>query len=260
MDKIALIGFPYDEKSSYEHGPALAPPLIREALHSGSMNFYAESGRSIKGCYDDLGDSTIEDIFDIESTILDQLTDYSKILSLGGDHAITYPIIKALARKYPDLAILHIDAHPDLYQSFEGDPLSHACPFARIMEDKLASRLVQVGIRAANPHQLEQAERFGVEMHQMKDLRIADIKTFDQPLYISLDLDGIDPAHAPGVSHHESGGLTTRQVIDLFQNLDAEVIGGDIVEYNPLRDHKKMTAYLAAKLLKEMMATFIDKR
>src|ERR1017187_4286495 len=85
-------------------------------------------------------------------------------LSLGGDHSITYPIVKAFARRYPELTIFHFDAHPDLYDEFEGNRLSHACPFARIMEAGLAKRLVQMGIRTINRHQREQAQRFGVEV------------------------------------------------------------------------------------------------
>ena len=91
-------------------------------------------------------------------------------VSLGGDHSITYPIVKAFARRYPELTIFHFDAHPDLYDEFEGNRLSHACPFARIMEAGLAKRLVQVGIRTINGHQREQAKRFGVEVVEMRGL------------------------------------------------------------------------------------------
>ena len=123
------------------------------------------------------------------------------------------------------------------------------------MEQGLADRLVQVGIRTLNPHQAEQAEKYGVEIHPMRGLDLARVpRSFANPLYLSLDLDGIDPAFAPGVSHHEPGGLTTRQVIELIQGLDAEIVGADIVEYNPLRDFQNMTAFLAAKLLKEIAA------
>ena len=154
---------------------------------------------------------------------------------------------------YPKLDILQIDAHADLYDEFEGDQYSHACPFARIMENGLAERLIQVGIRTLNPHQAEQAEKFKVEIHQMKNLDLSKITKFENPLYISLDMDGFDPAFAPGVSHYEPGGLSTRQVLDLIQNINAEVIGADIVEYNPKRDFQNMTAFLAAKMIKELL-------
>ena len=254
MTKISIQGIQYDDKSSYQQGPKLAPPLIREALNCGSMNMCAENGVSIENLeLSDKGDFDIKEYFDIESITYSHLETNDRLLTLGGDHSITFPIIKAHHNKYPKLDILHIDAHGDLYHEFEGDKYSHACPFARIMENGFASRLVQVGIRTLNAHQEAQAEKFGVEIHQMRGLDLSKITKFDNPLYISLDLDGFDPAFAPGVSHHEPGGLTTREVIELIHNLDAEVVGADIVEYNPNRDVQKMTAFLAAKMMKEIL-------
>lgn len=260
MSKIVIQGIQFDEKSSYERGPALAPSLIRDALYGGSMNSYTETGITIENQpIEDKGDFDIKDYFDIEKITSTHLNEGSKILTLGGDHSITYPIIKAHQAQYPKLDILHIDAHGDLYDEFEGDKFSHACPFARIMENGLAVKLVQVGIRTLNDHQKEQAKKFGVEIHTMKDLDLNQIPSFKNPLYISLDLDGLDPAYAPGVSHHEPGGLTTRQVLDIIHNLKGEVIGADIVEYNPHRDHKQMTAFLAAKLMKEILGKLLER-
>lgn len=254
MQKIIIQGIKFDEKSSFQKGPKLAPPLIREALNSGSMNFFAENLSTIENpAIVDVGDFEIAEYFDIEEVTEKHLNQNCKILTLGGDHSITFPIIKAHHRKYPKLDILQIDAHGDLYDEFEGDKYSHACPFARIMENGFAVKLVQVGIRALNTHQAEQAEKFNVEIHEMKDLDLGKISKFQNPLYISLDMDGFDPAFAPGVSHHEPGGLTSRQVIDLIQSIDTEVIGADIVEYNPTRDFQNMTAFLAAKMMKEIL-------
>lgn len=258
MSKIIIQGIQYDEKSSYQQGPKLAPPLIREALNSGSFNMFAENGINVDELnIVDKGDFEISEYFDIEKITSSQLEGGSKILTLGGDHSITFPIIKAHHAKYPKLDILQIDAHSDLYDEFEGDKYSHACPFARIMENGYAVKLVQVGIRALNTHQSEQAEKFGVEIHEMKDLDLTSIPKFENPLYISLDLDGLDPAFAPGVSHHEPGGLSSRQVIDLIQSIDSEIIGADIVEYNPNRDFQDMTAFLAAKLMKEILSKMV---
>ena len=254
MNQVIIQGIQFDEKSSYQHGPRLAPPLIREALHSGSSNMYAEDLTSIESpLIEDKGDFDIADYWDIERITQEHLDRGAKIFTLGGDHSITYPIIKAHSQKYSKLDILQIDAHCDLYDSFEGDKHSHACPFARIMESGLAVRLVQVGIRTLNTHQAEQAERFNVDIHQMKDLDLSRIPKFENPLYISLDMDGFDPAFAPGVSHHEPGGLSSREVINLIHGIDTEIIGADIVEYNPNRDFQNMTAYLAAKMMKEIL-------
>tara|TARA_R110000868_G_scaffold145181_4_gene365302 strand:+ start:88499 stop:89275 length:777 start_codon:yes stop_codon:yes gene_type:complete len=258
MTKICIQGIKYDKKSSYQKGPRLAPPLIREALHSGSLNLFSENGISIESStIVDKGDFEIEDYFSIEEITKKHLNSNAKIFTLGGDHSITYPIIKAHHKKYPKLDILHIDAHADLYNNYEGDIYSHACPFARIMENGFATRLVQVGIRTLNPHQAEQAEKYKVEIHQMKDLDFSTIPKFKNPLYISLDMDAFDPAFAPGVSHHEPGGLTSRQVIDLIHSIDAEIIGADIVEYNPNRDFQNMTAFLAAKMMKEILGKML---
>ncbi|MEM7087264.1 MAG: agmatinase [Bacteroidota bacterium] len=254
MTKISIQGIQFDEKSSFQKGPKLAPPLIREALHSGSLNLFTEEGKSIEEApIEDKGDFPISDYFNIETITARHLNEDAKIFTLGGDHSITFPIIKAHHKKYPKLDILHIDAHSDLYEHYEGDPYSHACPFARIMENNFAVRLVQVGIRTLNTHQAQQAEKYKVEIHQMKDLDILKIPPFENPLYISLDMDAFDPAYAPGVSHHEPGGLSSRQVIQLIQNIKTEVIGADIVEYNPQRDFQNMTAFLAAKMMKEIL-------
>jgi arginase len=258
MQKIAIQGIQFDEKSSYQQGPKLAPPLIREALHSGSLNLFAENGISVEqDTVEDMGDFEISAYFDIEKITKKHLDSGHKVFTWGGDHSVTFPIIKAHHKKYPKLDILHIDAHADLYDNFEGDPYSHACPFARIMENGFAVKLVQVGIRTLNTHQAAQAEKYQVDVHQMKDYDINNIPVFQNPLYISLDMDGFDPAFAPGVSHHEPGGLSSRQVLDLLQSIDTEVVGADIVEYNPNRDFQNMTAFLAAKMMKEILVKML---
>lgn len=156
MQKISIQGIQYDEKSSFQQGPSLAPPLIREALNAGSMNLFSENGITIENPrIEDKGDFKIENYFDIEAITTNHLNAGGKIFTLGGDHSITFPIIKAHHQKYPKLDILHIDAHADLYDDFEGDKYSHACPFARIMENGFAVKLVQVGIRTLNTHQAE---------------------------------------------------------------------------------------------------------
>ncbi len=259
MIKINIQGLQWDAKSSFQRGPAKAPTLIREALYNDSMNLYSENGISIKNeAITDQGNFKISNYFDIENVTQNHLQSGAKILSLGGDHSVTFPIIKAYHEHYPKLDILHIDAHADLYHEYEGDPHSHACPFARIMENGFAVKLVQVGIRTLNQHQAEQAKKYKVDVHEMRDLDLTKIPKFDNPLYISLDMDGFDPAFAPGVSHHEPGGLSSRQVISLLQNIDAKVVGADIVEYNPDRDFQDMTAYLAAKMMKELLGKMME--
>jgi agmatinase len=259
--KIGLIGFCSDENSSFLRGAAEAPPLIRAALFSDAANLWSESGVDLgaDGILSDAGDVLPTSPKEVEDSVSSLLAQKLRPLSLGGDHSITYPIVRAIAHEYPTLSILHFDAHPDLYQDFRGNPNSHASPFARIMEQKLAQRLVQVGIRTMNGHQREQAQRFGVEVIEMKDLRTGLELTFDTPVYVSVDMDAFDPAFAPGVSHREPGGLTTRQVIEIIQSINAPVIGADIVEFNPKMDPSGMTAVVCAKILKELAAKMLSR-
>ena len=256
---VALIGILSDANSSYRRGAAAAPEFIRRSLHSGSANLCSESGVDLTGNdrFVDTGDRLITDdpagFLAIEGEI-NQITAHGALpLVLGGDHAITYPVLRAINRIHGPVDILHFDAHPDLYDDYEGNPWSHASPFARIMENGLAGRLVQVGIRTLSPGLRSQVERFGVEVHEMKDLDISCIGLdFDGPVYISCDLDALDPAFAPGVSHHEPGGLSVRDILSIIQRLPNRIVGADIVEYNPERDINDMTAMVAAKLLKEI--------
>lgn len=258
-----LLGVPYDASSSYLRGAAGAPPLIRSALASASSNSWSEALK-------DLGDSSaLADAGDldlsgddprqaIERGADDLIAKQHRPISLGGDHSITYPLLRAFRSRYPRLSILHIDAHSDLYDEFEGDRYSHACPFARVMEEGLTDRLVQVGIRTLTAHQRTQADCFGVEVIDMRAWDAGARPQLGGPVYISLDLDALDPAFAPGVSHWEPGGLTVRDVITLVQGLGGTLVGADVVEYNPVRDPSGITAMVAAKLVKELASRMLD--
>lgn len=258
---VAVVGVPTDENSSFLRGPAHAPARIRQTLHAGSANLTSESGFDLgrSAQWRDVGDVDMSAGFAAIAPAIGQLlATGARMLALGGDHAITFPLLQAHAAHYTNLTILHIDAHADLYDNFDNNPHSHASPFARIMENGLARRLVQVGIRTLNDHQRAQAARFGVEVYEMKDWRDDIDLKLAGPLYLSLDLDGLDPAFAPGVSHHEPGGLSTRQVLSLIQQLPVPLMGADIVELNPTRDWADMTAMVAAKFLKEIVAKMVQ--
>lgn len=258
ISNVFFRGICYDEKSSFKRGPANAPNGIREALYSGSMNWFTEDLKNLDFLPEsDLGDFIPNDYEAIYSLTREQLKVGQGLLTLGGDHSITYPILKAFREIYPKLDVLHIDAHADLYDRYDGDPFSHACPFARIMEEKLADRLVQVGIRTLNAHQQEQANRFGVQIIEMKEFDAQHIFHFENPLYISLDMDALDPAFAPGVSHREPGGMSTRDVISILQNIKGKVVGADLVEYNPNQDLGQTTAFVGAKLMKELLGKMV---
>jgi arginase len=265
-----LLGIPLDVNSSYLRGAANAPAKIREALGCEASNQWTELGvdLGVAGSFADAGDLQLsdsretvdEDFAEIERAVAELLGKGKRPVSLGGDHSVTYPILKAFARRHPELTIVHFDAHPDLYDEFEGSRLSHACPFARTMEDRLATRLVQVGIRTMNGHQSEQAARFGVEVVQMSALPAYGSLKIRGPVYVSFDMDVLDPAFAPGVSHREPGGMTVREAIAHVHAIEGSIVGADIVEYNPAQDVSGMTATVAAKILKEILGRMIAKR
>ncbi|MCH8202453.1 MAG: agmatinase family protein [Proteobacteria bacterium] len=256
LPRVPVLGVPVDENSSYEPGAAEAPEAIAKRLFWAGGNPWTESGANLSqsGLFSYVGAfaENAEDTFVQLSEATQWLarSGYRPIL-IGGDHSISIPILRGLSKVYGDLSILHIDAHPDLYDDFDDNPNSHASPFARIMEEGLAKRLVQVGIRTLVPHLREQIARFGVECFEMcKEDRLPQLN-FDGPVYLSIDMDGLDPAFAPGVSHREPGGLTTRQVIDLIHATAGHLVAADVVEYNPRFDIGDMTAQVAAKLVRE---------
>ncbi len=261
---IALMGIPYDAKSSYLRGAALGPAAIRAASTGLAINEFTEKAVNLEldAAMVDLGDVDVSGEYAqlaarVESAVGRVLDKGAVPMILGGDHSVTFPVVCALARHYPALDILHFDSHPDLYEELYGDPHSHACSFARIMERGLARTLVQVGIRAASAPQRANALKYGVRMMEMVNLtRIPDL-AFDNPLYISFDLDALDPAFAPGVSHHEAGGLSTRQALDIIHRLKANIIGLDVVELNPTRDPLGITAAAAVKIVKETAAEVV---
>ena len=261
-DIPTLLGIPFDGQSSYLRGAGEAPEKIREALRCDASNSWTELGMDLgaAGTYEDAGDLEFaeKDAFAaIENGVGNLVERGKRPVCLGGDHSITYPIVKAFARRYSELTIFHFDAHPDLYEEFEGNRLSHACPFARIMEAGLAKRLVQVGIRTINGHQREQAKRFGVEVVEMRGLPACEKLKAAGPVYITFDMDVLDPAFAPGISHREPGGMSVREAIAHLHSIDGEIVGADVVEYNPVQDLAGVTATVAAKIVKEVLGKMI---
>jgi agmatinase len=257
---IGIIGLPFDKNSSFLQGAAKAPELIIDAIESDSSNYFTENltdlndHSKVNWC----GNQSADEYLGLGSAITKIIDKGAIPFTLGGDHSITFPVVKALAEKHPDLTILHFDAHCDLYDELGGNKYSHACPFARIMESESATNLTQVGIRTLNTAQKEQADRFGVNIIQMKDWTPAVKFEFDGPVYISFDMDVLDPAFAPGVSHHEPGGFSTREALTMIQSFDFNIVGCDVVEYNPDQDVNGVTAFVTAKIVKELLAKMVQ--
>lgn len=262
--KMAILGVPFDEKSSYLRGAAGGPAAIRAVSTGKCYCGYTELGVNLEEdtVMVDLGD--VDTSGDPDKTFTLTTKAVAKVLEkgavpiiLGGDHSITYPVLKAFAAKFKPLDILHFDAHPDLYDDLYGDRLSHACPMARVLEDGLAANIVQVGVRAVTSGHRAKALKHGVRMIEMKDIGDLLFLKFSNPVYISFDLDALDPAFAPGVSHHEPGGLTTRQVLQVIQALKGRIVGLDVVELNAARDASGITAAAAFKVIKEVAGRIV---
>jgi agmatinase len=263
LGKPTLLGIPYDANSSFLRGPAEAPRAIREAFRTDASNLWTEDGVDLgaEGIFFDAGDLDLasgDAVAAIERGVRELLNAGHRPVCLGGDHSVTYPILRAVGKAHSELTIVHFDAHPDLYEEFEGNRLSHACPFARIMEEGLAKRLIQIGIRTLNGHQLEQAIRFGVDVVRMQDLPVLEkLQQLRGAVYITFDMDVLDPAFAPGISHREPGGMSVREAIAHIHAIGGNVIGADLVEYNPTQDVSELTAMVARKILKELLGKMI---
>jgi arginase len=259
-----LIGLPYDGASSFRRGAAAAPRLIREALRSPSSNSWSEALIDVgaPSALADAGDVDLANTTDVRGAIESAIASVLRAgrgrpVALGGDHSVTYPVLRGLRPSCPELTVLHVDAHPDLYAEFEGNRFSHACPFARVMEERLADRLVQIGIRTMNGHQREQAERYGVDVIDMRAWVAGTRPAIRGPVYVSIDLDALDPAFAPGVSHREPGGLSVRELLTVIQGIEGAVVGADVVEFNPREDPVGVTAPVCAKIVKEIVGVMV---
>ncbi len=263
-ERIGLIGLPIDANSSFLRGCAGGPEAIRRVLASGAGNDATERGIDVVGRLDDLGDVPVAnevgswaDADAITATVAAELRRGRRLIALGGDHSVTFPILRAHAAAGTPPTVIQVDAHPDLYDDLDGNPLSHASPFARAFEAGCIARLVQLGVRTATADQRAQADRWGVVMVSPRQLHAFDLATIDGPIYLTIDLDGLDPSAAPGVSHHEPGGLTVREVLDVIDALPGPIVGADVAELNPARDRVDVTATVAAKLVKEIAGAML---
>ena len=257
-----LLGIPWDASSSFQRGPAQAPAAVRAALRSDSSNGWNEELVDARALLQDAGDLTLPTDGPLP---LEAITAGARALLdagatpifLGGDHSVTWPLVRAVRPRHERLTIFHLDAHPDLYDELDGRRDSHACPFARILEEGGANHLVQAGIRTLNAHQRDQARRFGVEMVQMRqglEAMVTAARRLAGPVYLSVDLDALDPAFVPGISHPEPGGLSTRELLTILQAIPkGRIVAADVVELNPANDLRDLSARVAAKVVGEIV-------
>ena len=258
---LYILGIAWDGSSTYRRGAAQGPRAVREATSSKLYNSYTEDLVNLAEAwsYMDLGDmagrSFSEIVGRVEETVKARYRG-ELFLFLGGDHSITYAAFRALRRVAGRMGLIYFDAHPDLYPSYEGDPYSHACTLRRLVEEGLVrgEDVVLVGVRAPTPEQVAFAEEHGIRVIDVSEARRnPDVSAPGSTVYLSFDLDVLDPAHAPGVGNPEPGGLSTRELVDIIKSLDVMIAGFDVVELTPNHDPSGITALAAAKIIRETL-------
>ena len=272
------LGLRWDKSLSFRKGSAKAPAMIRDYTSSKLYNSFTEVGVNIRDYWRiyDLGDvkpSSITDAIPTVKDIAGKLTSSKLNIFLGGDHSITYISLKALKEtSKSSWGLVYFDAHPDLYDSYEGDRYSHACVARRLIDEGIVSpkHTIQIGIRAATAEQLDYAENEGVrilstsDVYKMENVEISLIvkKVLGNigNIYVSFDADVLDPAFAPGVGNPEGGGVMLRDVIDIihgFQRLNIQAF--DVVETNPDYDYAGITFCSVSKLIRETLGVIASK-
>lgn len=273
---VAIAGVPFDSGTSFRSGARLGPRAIRAAsLMLWGYNAVLEVKPLDHLNVVDYGDLEVipVDIRASMSGVTDQaekiLSQNATLIALGGDHSVSLPLLRAHAAKYGELAVVHFDSHPDTWpEEFKGQPYSHGTPFIRAIEEGLidTSAYLQVGLRGptSSSHDLQDARKLGaitLPIGQVFEMGIpAVIETIHntvgaRPVYISLDIDAVDPAFAPGTGTPEVGGLSSYQMLQLVRGLvGLNLVGFDLVEVSPPYDHSEITAILAANLVFEFLS------
>jgi agmatinase len=268
-----VLGLCWDKSSSFRMGSAKAPKAIREYTSSKIYNSYTENNVNIKDYWKiyDLGDVTPKSFSEVFQRVKQVVNEnaYSKLyIFLGGDHSITYATLKALKEALKgSWGLIYFDAHPDLYESYNGNPYSHACTTRRIVEDGIVNPqcIIQIGIRAPTAEQTVYAKKANIKIVSTSEIYknpkkipslTAKVLNNIENIYVSLDVDVLDPAFAPGVGNPESGGITPRNLIDIIHDLkELNIRALDVVEANPDFDHMGITFCSTSKVLREFLGT-----
>lgn len=267
--QVVLYGMPMDWTVSYRPGSRFGPARIRE-VSIGLEEYSAYLDRELEDVkYYDAGDIPLpfgnpQKSIDIIEDFVDQVLDAGKFpLGMGGEHLVSWPVMKAVYKKYPDLAIIHFDAHTDLREQYEGEPLSHSTPIRKIAEHIGPSNVYSFGIRSGMKEEFEWAKQNG--MHISKFEVLEPLKEIlptlaGRPVYVTIDIDVLDPAHAPGTGTVDCGGITSKELlasIHAIARSEVNVVGGDLVEVAPIYDPSEQTANTASKLIREMLLGWV---
>lgn len=266
--KAVIYGMPMDYTVSFRPGSRFGPGRIREAS-VGLEEYSPYLDKSILDlAYFDAGDLLLP--FGNASRSLEVIGEYVRGLladgkfpiGLGGEHLVTWPVIQAMYERYPDLALIHIDAHADLREQYEGEVLSHSTPVRKAAALMGGENVYQFGIRSGSKEEF----LFGRENTNFypfdvaAPLKSALPKLGSRPVYVTIDIDVLDPSCAPGTGTAEAGGITSRELLEAIHMIagsDVNVVGCDLVEVAPIYDPTEQTPIVAAKLIREMLLGFV---
>jgi agmatinase len=264
--QAVIYGMPMDWTVSFRSGTRLGPARIRE-VSVGLEEYSPYQDRSLTDVtYFDAGDLLLP--FGNPQKSVDMIRDYVDDLyqrgkfpvGLGGEHLVSWGSIGAAAGKYPDLRVVHIDAHTDLRDAYEGEPYSHSTVIKKVCEMIGPDKVYQFGIRSGTKEEFDWGRQnthfFPFDLLEPLTAVLHELK--GHPVYVTFDIDAFDPAYAPGTGTAEHGGLTPREVFAAFCKLaELTVVGFDLVEVAPHIDHSEQTQILAAKLVREALLAFV---
>jgi agmatinase len=272
---VAVVGIPFDSGVTYRPGARFGPSHIRQAsrllrpynpqlqVSPFAHQQVVDAGDMIANPFD-----IAAAVAEIEAQASELIEAGARLITLGGDHTIAYPLLRAHHRRYGPVALLHFDAHLDTWDTYFDAPVTHGTPFRRAAEEGLfvPGHSAHVGIRGSlyTPDDLVEDEGFGFTVvhcaefeRRTTDDVIEQLRSAigDRPLYVSIDIDVLDPAHAPATGTPEAGGLTSRELLAILRGLDgSDLVGADIVEVSPAYDHAEITGVAAANLAYELIS------
>ncbi|USD78847.1 agmatinase [Bacillus safensis] len=267
--KVILYGMPMDWTVSYRPGSRFGPNRIRE-VSIGLEEYSPYLDRELHEVpFFDAGDIPLpfgnaQKSLDLIEEYVDSILEKGKFpLGMGGEHLVSWPVFRAMYKKYPDLAIIHMDAHTDLREEYEGEPLSHSTPIRKVAGLIGPENVFSFGIRSGMKEEFEWAKKAGMHISKfevLEPLKQVLPKLKGRPVYVTIDIDVLDPAHAPGTGTVDAGGITSKELIASIHAIagsDVQVVGADLVEVAPVYDHSDQTANTASKFLREMLLGFV---
>ncbi|KIL19934.1 MAG: agmatinase [Bacillota bacterium] len=267
--KVILYGMPMDWTVSYRPGSRFGPNRIRE-VSIGLEEYSPYLDRELHEVpFFDAGDIPLpfgnaQKSLDLIEEYVDSILEKGKFpLGMGGEHLVSWPVFRAMHKKYPDLAIIHMDAHTDLREEYEGEPLSHSTPIRKVAGLIGPENVFSFGIRSGMKEEFEWAKKAGMHISKfevLEPLKQVLPKLKGRPVYVTIDIDVLDPAHAPGTGTVDAGGITSKELlasIHAIAGSEVQVVGADLVEVAPVYDHSDQTANTASKLLREMLLGFV---